>query len=59
MAAETENTLSKVDSLVEEPPKEVKKRRGSSLHADVFNMADLGKSDGSLLPREWREPLSK
>lgn len=44
MAAETENTLSKVDSLVEEPPKDAKpaKRRGSSLHADVFNMADLG-----------------
>jgi len=45
MAAETENTLSKVDSLVEEPPKDTKpaKRRGSSLHADVFNMADLEK----------------
>jgi hypothetical protein len=51
MAAETEttNTLSKVDSLVEEPPKDMKpaKRRGSSLHADVYNMVDLGKS---LLP---------
>jgi hypothetical protein len=44
MAAATENTLSKVDSLVEESPKkeEPKKRRGSSLHADVFNMTDLG-----------------
>jgi hypothetical protein len=50
MAAETENTLSKVDSLVEEQPKkeEPKKRRGSSLHADVFNMTDLGEW---LLPR--------
>jgi hypothetical protein len=45
MAAATENTLSKVDSLVEESPKkeEPKKRRGSSLHADVFNMTDLEK----------------
>ncbi|KAF2268694.1 hypothetical protein CC78DRAFT_551175 [Lojkania enalia] len=44
MAAET-NTLSKVDSLVEEAPKDIKKghRRGSSLHADVFNIADLEK----------------
>jgi hypothetical protein len=47
MAAATENTLSKVDSLVEEQPK---KRRGSSLHADVFNMADLGKL--LLLPKD-------
>jgi len=45
MAAATENTLSKVDSLVEDGPKkeEPKKRRGSSLHADVFNMTDLEK----------------
>jgi len=46
MAAATENTLSKVDSLVDDSPKkeEPKKRRGSSLHADVFNMVDLGES---------------
>ncbi|KAF2010146.1 hypothetical protein BU24DRAFT_473324 [Aaosphaeria arxii CBS 175.79] len=46
MAAETENTLSKVDSLVEEAP--VKKpghRRGSSLAADVYNINDLEKEN--------------
>ncbi|ORY16958.1 hypothetical protein BCR34DRAFT_475653 [Clohesyomyces aquaticus] len=45
MAAETQNTLSKVDSLVEEQPKEVKKghRRASSAVADVYNIADLEK----------------
>jgi hypothetical protein len=36
---ETENILSKVDSLVEEVPK---KRRASSMAADVFNIEDLG-----------------
>ncbi|KAF2645862.1 hypothetical protein P280DRAFT_486931 [Massarina eburnea CBS 473.64] len=45
MTAETANTLSKVDSLTEETTKDMKpaKRRGSSLHADVYNMADLEK----------------
>ncbi|KAF2188425.1 hypothetical protein K469DRAFT_703943 [Zopfia rhizophila CBS 207.26] len=46
MAAETSNTLSKIDSLVEEPAgKETKKghRRGSSLAVDVYNIADLEK----------------
>jgi hypothetical protein len=44
MAAASENTLSKVDSLTQDSKKEEpKKRRGSSLHADVFNMADLEK----------------
>lgn len=42
MAAETENTLSKVDSLVEEAPVKKGHRRGSSLAADVYNIADLG-----------------
>ena len=42
MAADTQNTLSKVDSLVEEPKDKPAKRRASSLRADVFNMADLG-----------------
>jgi hypothetical protein len=43
MAADTADTLQKVDSLVEEPAKEkTTKRRQSSLRADVFNMADLG-----------------
>jgi hypothetical protein len=37
---ETENILSKVDSLVEEAPK---KRRASSMAADVFNIEDLEK----------------
>jgi hypothetical protein len=40
--AETENTLSKVDSLVEETGKAPGKRRASSLNPDVKNMADLG-----------------
>jgi len=45
MAAETENTLSKVDSLVEDAPKDGKKghRRASSSVLDVFNIADLEK----------------
>lgn len=45
MAADTADTLTKVDSLVEDPAKTDKpaKRRQSSLRADVFNMADLGK----------------
>jgi hypothetical protein len=44
MAADTADTLQKVDSLVEEPAKEkTTKRRQSSLRADVFNMADLEK----------------
>ncbi|KAF2661081.1 hypothetical protein K491DRAFT_674370 [Lophiostoma macrostomum CBS 122681] len=43
MAAETENTLSKVDSLVEEAPIKKGHRRGSSLAADVYNIADLEK----------------
>jgi hypothetical protein len=41
MAAETEAILTKVDSLVEEAPK---KRRASSLAADVYNIKDLGMS---------------
>ncbi|KAJ4351773.1 uncharacterized protein N0V89_007116 [Didymosphaeria variabile] len=43
MAADTADSLKKVDSLVEEPKKEPAKRRASSLRADVFNMADLEK----------------
>ncbi|KAF2277345.1 uncharacterized protein EI97DRAFT_432223 [Westerdykella ornata] len=43
MSAETENTLSKVDSLVEEAPAKKGHRRGSSLAADVKNIADLEK----------------
>jgi len=45
MAADTQNTLSKVDSLVEDPTsKEVKKpRRASSMAEDVFNIVDLEK----------------
>jgi len=45
MAAETQNALSKVDSLVEEAPAGVKKghRRMSSTANDVFNIADLEK----------------
>ncbi|KAF2473579.1 uncharacterized protein BDR25DRAFT_301808 [Lindgomyces ingoldianus] len=46
MAAETQNTLSKVDSLVEDAPaKDLKKghRRGSSTATNVFNIADLEK----------------
>jgi hypothetical protein len=49
MAAETENTLSKVDSLVEETGK--KTRRASSLAVDVKNITDLGKFDGCI----WRD----
>lgn len=41
--AETENTLSKVDSLVEGEKKPAH-RRASSLNPDVKNMADLGES---------------
>lgn len=46
MSAATQNTLSKVDSAVEDAPKDAKKgaRRSSSLHADVYNIADLGTS---------------
>lgn len=51
MAAETENTLSKVDSLVEEPAGKKGHRRGSSLAADVMNINDLRTS--SLPP--WRD----
>ncbi|KAH7116152.1 hypothetical protein B0J11DRAFT_584186 [Dendryphion nanum] len=40
---ETENTLSKVDSHVEDPKAQKGHRRASSLAADVFNMADLEK----------------
>ncbi|KAJ4301459.1 hypothetical protein N0V90_003551 [Kalmusia sp. IMI 367209] len=44
MAADTQDTLKKVDSLVEDPAKDKPaKRRASSLRADVFNMADLEK----------------
>lgn len=42
MAAATENNLSKVDSLVDEPVKKTG-RRASSMAADVFNIQDLGK----------------
>lgn len=43
MAADTADTLQKVDSLVEEgKDKAPAKRRQSSLRADVFNMTDLG-----------------
>ena len=42
MSAETENTLTKVDSLVDEAPIKKGHRRGSSLAADVKNVADLG-----------------
>lgn len=42
MAADTADSLQKVDSLVEEPKDKPAKRRASSLRADVFNMADLG-----------------
>jgi hypothetical protein len=40
MAADTADTLQKVDSLVDE--NKPAKRRASSLRADVFNMSDLG-----------------
>ncbi|KAF9739450.1 hypothetical protein PMIN06_001055 [Paraphaeosphaeria minitans] len=44
MAADTADTLQKVDSLVDESKdKAPAKRRQSSLRADVFNMADLEK----------------
>jgi hypothetical protein len=48
MSAETQNTLTKVDSLIDEQSaqgKEQKKghRRGSSTVTDVYNIADLGK----------------
>jgi len=43
MAAETQSTLSKVDSLVEDAPVEKKTRRASSLNPDVHNMVDLEK----------------
>ena len=42
MAADTQNALSKVDSLTEEQPKAKSHRRASSMAADVYNMADLG-----------------
>ena len=43
MAADTADSLQKVDSLVDEgKDKAPAKRRQSSLRADVFNMADLG-----------------
>lgn len=42
MAAATENTLSKVDSLVEENKDKPTKRRQSSMAADVFRIEDLG-----------------
>jgi hypothetical protein len=44
MAAATENTLSKVDSLVEENKDGSKptKRRQSSMAADVYRIEDLG-----------------
>jgi len=60
MAADTQNALSKVDSHVEEPKERPTKRRGSSLHADVFNMADLGEwpsSPGSPSPYRCHQPL--
>jgi len=41
--AETENTLTKVDSLVDEAPVKKGHRRGSSLAADVHNIVDLEK----------------
>lgn len=43
MAAATENTLSKVDSLVEENKDKPTKRRQSSMAADVFRIEDLEK----------------
>ncbi|KAF2866316.1 hypothetical protein BDV95DRAFT_631803 [Massariosphaeria phaeospora] len=45
MAAETENALSKVDSLVDEPPKDIRKghRRASSSVVGVYNINDLEK----------------
>ena len=46
MAADTENTLQKVDSLVEEPKDGAAKkghRRASSMAADVYRIEDLGK----------------
>jgi len=48
MSAETQNALTKVDSLIDEQPaqgKEQKKghRRGSSTAIDVYNIADLEK----------------
>jgi hypothetical protein len=42
MAADTADTLQKVDSLVDEGKDKPAKRRASSLRADVFNMSDLG-----------------
>jgi len=45
MAADTQNTLTKVDSLTEESKApEAKKgtRRASSMAADVYNITDLG-----------------
>jgi hypothetical protein len=42
MSAETENTLTKVDSLVDETNAKKGHRRASSLAADVYNLADLG-----------------
>lgn len=43
MAAATENTLSKVDSLVEEAPAKKGHRRASSLAPDVYNIHEVGK----------------
>ena len=46
MAADTDATLQKVDSLVEEPKDGAAKkghRRVSSMAADVYNIEDLGK----------------
>lgn len=55
MAAATDNTLQKVDSLVEEPKDGAAKkghRRASSMAADVFNIEDLGMFSLLLNPRE-------
>lgn len=50
--AETENTLTKVDSLVEEQPaKKTGHRRASSLAADVYNLVDLGKFHSNAIAR--------
>jgi hypothetical protein len=49
MAAATENTLSKVDSLVDDPSAKKSHRRASSMAADVFNIADLGMSPNDAL----------
>lgn len=42
MAAATENTLQKVDSLVEDGGVKKGHRRASSMAADVYRIEDLG-----------------